>query len=282
MPAPARYVPLAHTLHAPGKLARPHVDQFGNGAADVLRLQVDSERDAYLAQKAAVLRGALAPPAGEPGFDPRPALAWLRRTLAAEHPGLLDGAALGSLDQAVGALQEDLVVMRRARPDGAPRAAYLHVSLPSGWRPERMAGASFEALHAPVPKALLGKRPIASYGSRLFDDERVRFVWTLTPDPGLDRHPERCQPDWAGTQRLFLRVERQLLVPLDALEALFLIRVYSYPVDTLAADERAELARRIAALDAETRRYKGWDGHEARLMALLAVTADAHRTDAHR
>jgi len=270
MPAPARYVPLAHTLHAPGKLSRPHADQFGNGAADALHLQVDSERGAYLAQKAAALRGSLAPPVSEAGFDPGPALAWLQRTLATEHPGLLDGAALGSLDQVVAALQEDLVVMRRASPDSAPRAAYLHVSLPSGWRPERMAGASFEALHAPVPRPLLGKRPIASYAARLFEGERVRFVWTLTPDAGLDRHPERCHPDWAGARQLFLRVERQLLVPLDALEALFLIRVYSYPVETLGADERAELARRVEALDAETRSYKGWAGHEPRLKALLA------------
>lgn len=270
MPAPARYVPLAHTLHAPGKLSRPQADQFGNGARDALHLQVDSERDAYLAQKVAVLRGPLAPPASEPGFDPRPALGWLRRALAVEHPGLLQGATLDSLDQAVAALQEDLVVMRRSSPDSPARAAYLHVSLPSGWRPERMPGASFEALHAPVPQPLLGKRPIASYASRLFEGERVRFVWTLTPDARLDRHPERCQPDWAGAERLFLRVERQLLVPLDALEALFLIRVYSYPVDTLSADERAELARRVEALDAETRRYKGWAGHEPRLKALLA------------
>jgi hypothetical protein len=263
-------VPLEHTQHAPGKLPRPYADQFGNGPRDAQHLQVDSEREAYLAAKAAVLRGPLAPPVSAPNFNPLPALDRLRRTLAAEHPTLLQPTALGSLDSLVAALQEDLVVMQRSTPDAEPRAAYLHVSLPSGWRPERMAGASFAELHGPVPDVLLGKRPISSYQDRLFDGEHVRFVWTLCPDASLDRHPDRYRPDWAAARSLCLRVERQLLVPLDPLQALFLIRVYSYPVAELTAEQRAELARRVAAMDATTHLYKGWAGHEARIQTLLA------------
>ena len=55
--------------------------------------------------------------------------------------------------------------------------------------------------------------------------------------------------------------------------SLFLIRTYLYPFASLAPSERVTLARALAAMPEEVRRYKGLDGEPAATaIALLGET----------
>lgn len=163
------------------------------------------------------------------------------------------------------ALQEDLVVMHRG-PSGDGRAIVAHVSFPSGWRPEHVAGASFRGIHEPVP-GFPGKREdspaVREAASRSMMDAMVkrgpyvRFVWTVCADDELDHHPD------AGlrlpkTSITHFRVERQLTWPFPEVEAsLFVIRTFVYSMEELGEARLGVLKQALAAMPAEIRRYKG-------------------------
>lgn len=163
------------------------------------------------------------------------------------------------------ALQEDLVVMHRG-PSGDGRAVVAHVSFPSGWRPEHVAGASFRGIHEPVP-GFPGKREdspsVREAASRSMMDAMVkrgpyvRFVWTVCADDELDHHPDAGlrKPKTSITH---FRVERQLTWPFPEVEAsLFVIRTFVYAMAELGQERVATLKQALAAMPSEIRRYKG-------------------------
>jgi hypothetical protein len=244
---------------------------LGNGPADGAFFQVDDRLVATLAAKHA------APPARYASLAPRDAqaeqaaqaaLAWMRATLAAEHPDRLraadaDTGARDSFDALGRAVQEDFAVLDRGE-GGAGRLVLLHVCFPSGWRPERLAGADFAGIHGPVPGFAKPDAAARSMVSAMIDrGPYVRFVWTLSLDPHLDHHPESgLRARWPDApispdSPCFLRVERQVTVPLAEAASVFLIRTYVEPVASLAPAQRAVLFEALAAMPEEVRRYKG-------------------------
>lgn len=253
---------------------KPLGTDFGNGARDREHFQVDAERDRYLAAKRHV-------PASRHRVVERHAddrrvhaevLAWMEDTLRREHPAIAAGAPLGSYDAIASLVQEDFAVVARA--SGPGEAIAVHVCFPSGWRPERIAGASFRAIHGPVPGFADAESQAASMVRAMVErGPYVRFVWTVTADDHLDHHPEegRREP-WRPEGAGWLRVERQVTVPFVALDAsLFLIRTYLYPFASLTEGERTTLSRALAAMPEELKRYKGLDGAPAATArALLA------------
>lgn len=142
-----------------------------------------------------------------------------------------------------------------------------------------MLGKSFVSLHARVPREQGFERPdYAGHAASLFDRAAERFVWSLTPDAQLDRHPSAYRPvRWTETAEAFLRVERQLNIPLgrvgqgaaEAAVAMFLLRTYVYPVARLSAAQRDMLEAALAGMSEAMRRYKGMLGHETRIRELL-------------
>jgi hypothetical protein len=101
-------------------------------------------------------------------------------------------------------------------------------------------------------------------------------VWTLTPDDALDRrrcvkHAHVTAPStaWQDATAAYLRVERQVLVPVTRTLGLFLIRVYRRSVAKLAPDERKRLAESLAGMETTLARYKGFAGHEETILRLL-------------
>jgi hypothetical protein len=101
-------------------------------------------------------------------------------------------------------------------------------------------------------------------------------VWSLTASDALDRHPESTPgPSWQHASQAFLRVERQIIVPLetevlaDTRTALFFIRTYVYPLSRLTAEQRRTLASELEAMPESVRSYKGLLGHEQRLRELI-------------
>ncbi|HEY8514682.1 MAG TPA: heme-dependent oxidative N-demethylase subunit alpha family protein [Candidatus Binatia bacterium] len=281
LPRPARYFPVKPIpLRMEAGLIR-HGTDLGNGPADELFFQVDDELPRYLEAKRRVPPGRHALLARD---DAERAIhaavdAWLRDTLGREHPERLAAVAeLGVAPERAGlfdvarVVQEDLVVIRRL-PDGGSAAIGVHVSSPSGWRPERIHGVSFGGIHAPVPD--FAKRAEAERSMVDAMVERgpyVRFVWTVSADDHLDHHPEegRREP-WRADGPGFLRVERQTTVPFREHEAaLFLIRVYLYPFSSLTAEQREILARALELMPEHVARYKGLDSVRDLVRAMLA------------
>ena len=265
LPPQARYFPVKDTpLRMEAGLLR-HGTDLGNGPVDALFLQLDDQLERYREAKHAVptSRHALLARDAEERRIQAAALDWLRSTLAREHPTLLlelgQDVAHADLTALVELVQEDLVVLRRL-PGGGSAAIAVHVSSPSGWRPERIHGASFGAIHGPVPD--FAKHPQAERSMVDAMVERgpyVRFVWTVSADDFLDHHPEegRRSP-WRADGPGFLRVERQTTIPLPGLDAaIFLIRVLLYPFGELTADQRATLARALVAMPPHVAAYKG-------------------------
>jgi len=225
-------------------------------AGDVF--QLDRERDEYLEAKRAVANPRLERDLGREVE----ALAreFALRALARQYLELLPDphTARTSLDEIALTIQEDLAIL--SVRDGRNWLSYLHVCLPSGWRPEDKVGKSFDAIHAPVPGREMTRIRESSQSilEAKLANPRVeeRFVWGLQTEPSLDRHPDRSRrPDFGGA--LWLRVERQLLVPLRPVSAfLFVIRPYVHPVAELAPAEVRLLASAVESMSVELAEYK--------------------------
>jgi hypothetical protein len=237
---------------------------FGNRERDHLYFQVDREVDAYLAAKRAI-RGerhsVLARDEAERAAHRR-VLAWMRDTLGSEHRSRFAGALPADYAELSLLVQEDFAVVHRSAPD-AESAIAVQVSFPSGWRPERIVGATFRAIHGPVPEFADQEAQARSMVASMIErGPYVRFVWTVTADSHLDHHPEegRREP-WSARGRGFLRVERQVTVPFpDVAASLFLIRTYLYPFESLTDEERRILRSSLETMPPEILRYKGLSG----------------------
>jgi hypothetical protein len=231
----------------------------------------DAEREAYLSQKREI--------AAQPGRGPqRLTGATADAAIAAAEVFVRRHAASSlPLDDLMLQLQEDLVVMHL--PAGhAPersRALYMHVCFPGGWDPSQLLGKSFTALHARVPyEPGFERSERAEHAGLLFQAPLARYVWSVTPEPTLDRHPKTPRSvAWSDASALFLRVERQIMVPLPATAegttSLFFIRTYVYGRERLSVRQREILADTISAMSSQMLRYKGMIGQESRILQLL-------------
>lgn len=248
---------------------------FGNGQADSLFFPLDESAPGQIAAKARVLERYPSVNAGSVETeDERRALeaarSWMTRTLRRE--GHRVDAATG-VERLGAQLAEDFVVLRQS-PSGDDRTLWVHVCSPSGWRPERILGKSFLEIHAPVPAFGAVARGAAGLVEAMVTrGPYVRFVWTVAADDQLDHHPDHAgRAAWTpGTARGFLRVERQVTVPLPAERAaVFIIRTYLYPFEQLSAEQRATLAGALRLMPDEILRYKQLHAALPRALELLA------------
>lgn len=247
-------------------------------------LDIDSQREHYLTQKRIIAQRPGRGPLRLDSVVARQAIHDAERFIAArmrELPALrshsehLDHL---TLDDLMFELQEDLVIMQLPTghtPERA-RALYMHVCFPGGWDPTQLLGKSFTALHARVPyEPGFERRERKAQAGLLFQTPAARYVWSVTAEPSLDRHPQTPRAvDFGSATELFLRVERQIMLPLPeaatGTTALFLIRTYVYGRDRLSQPQRATLVEAISRMSEATLRYKGMFGHEARIIQLLS------------
>jgi dimethylamine monooxygenase subunit A len=208
----------------------------------------------------------------------------LRRSIEGADPELAaELADVSTLDELVGRIQEDVVLMRREAADANAATAtafYLNVCFPTGWCPRCMLGLRFAQIHGPVPALDDFAAGRGAWGRYLFDVQRgatVRFVWTITADDALDRrrcgrglHDDAARTSWADAGAAYFRIERQVLVPLTATVGMFLIRIYRQNVASLEPAERERLRQSMDAMDPKLAAYKGFAGHEKDIRRLLA------------
>lgn len=272
---PARYFPIDASPYRMKAGLMPFGTDFGNPTVDDQFFQRDREAPRYRAAKRSVSpnRSGVRVDSDDDERAHRGVLEWIRTTWAAEHPEapLPDAADSRRDDYAriAAHVQEDFAVLCRDA-SGRERVVAVFVDFPSGWRPERILGATFAEIHGPVPGFADDEAQARSMASSMIDrGPYVRFVWTLSADDALDHHPEEGgRRAWRDAQRAWLRVERQVTVPFAAESAtLFLIRTYLYPFEELSARERADLRRAVATMPTDVARYKALAG-EPRDVAL--------------
>jgi Protein of unknown function (DUF3445) len=274
---------------SPTRLYFPVSSESGPGGYDALAedtalaefcFDVDAQRVHYLEQKRQVAarpgRGPLRAAGGATEQTIQAARQFVRERML-ELPAFRAQAARlqsSTLDDLMFELQEDLVIMHCPAghtPERA-RALYMHVCFPGGWDPAQLLGKSVTALHARVPyEPGFDRSERAAHAERLFQAPLARYVWSVTAEPTLDRHPKTPRlHDLHSATELFLRVERQIMVPLtEAGTSLFFIRTYVYGCDRLSAEQRSKLAEAISCMSEAMRRYKGMFGHEQRILQLL-------------
>jgi hypothetical protein len=266
MAQPRIYIPVDENYRMPGALYR-----LGDPHAGDRRVEIDEERDRYLRSKR--------PASGWDSLDSRTRLEtylsnWMTSAIQEDQPDLRIGSP--TLDGLIGAIQEDVVFMHRdhGQPAHLAKAVYVNVSFPSGWCPACARGKTFMRIHGPVPI----NGDFDGAGRRAAADElfagnpKVRFVWTLTPDDALDRR--KCDRDawmdqphsapassWRAATRMFLRVERQVIAPIDADTACFFIRIYRYDLTTLEGDVRERIRSSVLGMPDNVRAYKGFAEH---------------------
>lgn len=176
------------------------------------------------------------------------------------------------------AFAEDLAVVD-ARDSSIP---WLAVALPSHWAPESKVGQHFATVHAPVADNAMLLRAAESITRLVSGPDRwERFVWTVTDQPRLHTHPERCDPArWAQTPvgHAWWRTERQTFIPLPALQqAVFTIHVQ---VQALAealpsASHAQRLHDAIASMSPAVLAYRSLAPVREPLLAWLAQRAAA-------
>lgn len=247
------------------------------------------------------------------GFDPQPVLRALQAHAAREHPhawqwtlegdalapqlrwGLREGRWVGDGPQAIGqviaALPEDwrvpaLLCLAFAEDFAVIDGTTAHIDwiaacLPSRWSPADKVGQHFAQVHAPVAdNAVL--LAAGDHLARLVTgaDRWERFVWTITPCPTLQMHPDHTEPwpwdDTADAQALgalaHWRTERQTFIPVpEVRQAIFTIHVESRPLaESIVTPAHAAAVRdAIASMSPAVLAYRGLSPARDRLVAWL-------------
>lgn len=296
------HVPLPHyfpvesePLQMAASLMRFGTD-FGNGEADRRFFQIDVRHAEYVAAKLrapAHRRFVVTGSDEDPSHDENDesdrdelthaaldeALTWMRDTIGREHPELLraidaDADAVDPFDAIARHVQEDFAILNAGDEDRG-RTLAVDVRFPSGWRPERLREAGFDAIHAPVPGFPPNEKASRGMVRAMVDrGPYARFVWTVSASAALDQHPELGDRRvlWDDAAEAYYRVERQVTVPLPKTRSsVFLIRVYVKRLAELSPDERARLAHALAVMPPEVRAYKSLPEPEvfARVLARL-------------
>lgn len=188
---------------------------------------------------------------------------WLVGRTNDEHPETFPSDTATSFEDIAFQLQEDLAIVH-VPEKGEDRLVAVHICAPSGWDPSEKLGKSFLDIHDPIPEMEhINKNAENMMRALTRQGIRQRFVWGITFDGALNRHPKviahenrTCfDPD---APEVYVRVERQCIIgfPEDA-AFLFTIRSYVYDVLDLNREHRKNLRDALMSLSPAIREYKG-------------------------
>ena len=200
----------------------------------------------------------------EPVFGSNPDLSLLRRAIGVlkecdpscvidiDHVDLVHGLTMS--------MQEDWVLLG-PNQRGDLSAQILSVHFPSGWDPRTRAGMTFSELHEPVADNRLIMKAADSLGAMISSrGPFIRHVWSVVNTESLSRRPDRIPPiSSPNIASLWYRCERQTTIPIDGKGALFLIRVYVAPLQTIFEDagKKRAIIDSINSMSEAVLDYKG-------------------------
>lgn len=188
---------------------------------------------------------------------------------------------VSTLDALAMQVQEDLVVL--SRRDLQHWMSAIHLCFPNHWAAATKIGQDFATVHGPVAgMAAMNRRGAAIAQTMITRSPTVRFAWGLSTDCRLNHHPVPPPgidvAQWQGRQfnpaqpRLFLRVERQVIWGLPAVDAaLFTIRTYFQDCEAIKPDphRRSRLVAAIESMSPEALAYKGLSQTKAAILQWL-------------
>jgi hypothetical protein len=177
--------------------------------------------------------------------------------------GLEPGADTASIDNLGRSWEPDFVILDRVTPHQVRGGC---VCFPSGWSLQEKIGKSLFLTHAPVPG--LNDDLGANISKLLSRIEAGQFFqrtnWGLTGAAELDQHPRRKIPaiaPEADPQRVYLRIEWQVLTAISAAALLFGIRVFHVPIEEVKSSSElgSRLARNLETMPDAVAQYKRLD-----------------------
>jgi dimethylamine monooxygenase subunit A len=177
--------------------------------------------------------------------------------------GLEPRADARSIESLGRSWEPDFVILDRAAPHQVRGGC---VCFPSGWSLREKIGKSLFLTHAPVPGL---NDDLGANISKLLSRIEVgqcfqRTNWGLTGAAELDQHPRHQIPSItisADLQKVYLRIEWQVLTAISAAALLFGIRIFHLPVVELKASPEValRLARNLETMPDAVARYKRLD-----------------------
>jgi len=174
--------------------------------------------------------------------------------------------SINELDAIMSQIQEDLSIVELN--SDADRICYLHLNFPNFWSAEDKIGQSFLGAHENVPAMEKMKKSHHAINQMLCQQGPFeRFTWGLSASKELNQHPKhvtssnRCfrkTIDQKDLSQIFLRVERQVTVPLPEFNAyLFFIRTYFENLTDASLEELQHLRHSLKTMSDDIARYKG-------------------------
>jgi hypothetical protein len=160
-------------------------------------------------------------------------VAWLLQTFLKE--GIpLPASTLGyedEFDALVSQVADDVAIITINEETGKDEASVLHLFAPSDWSVEGAIGKSFGEIHEAVRKAngnLVIPMPEGMVRGLIKFPEPVQRVGSVSFRPlnQVSRHPKYIPEDdwhWREDQQVFVRFERQVVVPFPEINSFMLI-----------------------------------------------------------
>lgn len=160
-------------------------------------------------------------------------------------------------------VQEDIAIWKRSDDKADEWLSAIHLHSPNHWAAEDKIGKSFQDVHRPVPHI----DNISKIALKLFDQcvgrgVQQRVAWGLATDCMLDHHPrigEKGRSFDKADPELYVRIERQLIIPVDGNENLLIFTIRTYFVDCrhLNFEDRKSISECVASMDDRLLQYKG-------------------------
>lgn len=170
------------------------------------------------------------------------------------------------VDYLISQVPEDFSVWKME--DDKEWLALIHLSSPNHWDARNKIGKSFFASHEPIPYI----DAISKAAPKMFEQIQKRgsverYAWGVATDDRLNHHPEAPPgiPDeeWKGRSfnnldpKLFIRMERQTLFPIDEKLIGFTIKTTFVEVTSLPVEDLKLISEAISGMDQAILRYKG-------------------------
>lgn len=177
-----------------------------------------------------------------------------------------DFTARDPVDFVISQVPEDFSVWKMK--DGKEWLALVHLSCPNHWDARDKVGRSFFDAHFPIPHI----DPVSKAAPKLFEQiikkgAFERYAWGIATDDRLNHHPEPppgiSHDDWKGRSfdpshpKLFIRLERQTLFPINKELIGFTIKTKFSDVPLLPKDDIKLIIQCIEGMDEKILRYKG-------------------------
>lgn len=170
------------------------------------------------------------------------------------------------VDYLISQVPEDFSVWKME--DEKEWLALIHLSSPNHWDARTKIGKSFFVSHEPIPYI----DAISKAAPKMFEQIQKRgpverYAWGVATDDRLNHHPEAPpgvpEEDWKGRSfnhldpRLFIRMERQTLFPIDEKLIGFTIKTTFTDVSSLPLEDLKLIREAIGGMDEAILRYKG-------------------------